>query len=207
MLKRKLKKLIRDPKLFFSDMSKNNIKKKNALAKKLHGNYDYTVVSAVYNVEKYLNDYFKSFENQSLNFKNNIKLILVDDGSIDSSASIIKKWTKKYPNNITYIYKENGGQASARNLGLCEVKTKWVTFIDPDDFVDPEFFLSMDNFLLINEKRNISLVATNLILYFENSKQYKDTHPLRYRFNKGDITVPVHSMGKQIQLSASTGCS
>jgi glycosyltransferase involved in cell wall biosynthesis len=43
---------------------------------------------------------------------------LVDDGSPDNSAEIIKKWQKKYPDNITYVKKENGGQASARNFGV-----------------------------------------------------------------------------------------
>lgn len=91
MLKRKLKKLVRDPKLFISDMIKNNSTKiKNKTPQKSIGHTDYTVVSAVYNVEKYLNDYFKSFINQNLNFKNNIHLILVDDGSKDSSSIIIK---------------------------------------------------------------------------------------------------------------------
>ena len=37
--------------------------------------------------------------------------------------------------NIHYYYKINGGQASARNLGLKHAKTEWITFIDPDDFV------------------------------------------------------------------------
>ncbi|EOK1059916.1 glycosyltransferase family A protein, partial [Campylobacter jejuni] len=101
----------------------------------------YVIVSAVYNVEKYLDDFFKSIINQRLDFKNNIHLICVDDGSTDNSANIIKKYQKKYPKNIIYLYKENGGQASARNLGLKYLKENdlnipWVTFTDPDDFLD-----------------------------------------------------------------------
>ena len=64
----------------------------------------------------------------------------MDDGSKDNSKEIINKWIKKYPSNIFYIYKENGGQASARNLGLEYIKTEWVTFIDPDDFLDVNYF-------------------------------------------------------------------
>uniref|UniRef100_UPI001F3516D2 glycosyltransferase n=1 Tax=Cronobacter sakazakii TaxID=28141 RepID=UPI001F3516D2 len=92
--------------------------------------YNYTVVSAVYNVGAFLDDYFESFIRQRLKFKKHIQLIMVDDGSTDNSAEIIKRWQKKYPNNITYIYQENAGQSSARNNGLQHVTTEWVTFID-----------------------------------------------------------------------------
>ncbi|EJF0760435.1 glycosyltransferase, partial [Campylobacter coli] len=120
---RKLQKLKRNPKLFFKDaiekrfLSLNNTYKKY-LPKKNKAFTQYTIISAVYNVEKYLDDYFKSIINQRLDFKKNIFIILVDDGSTDNSAQIIKTYQKKYPKNIIYLYKENGGQASARNLGL-----------------------------------------------------------------------------------------
>lgn len=129
MIKKKLNKLKKDPKLFFKDMVKN--KKKSFLPKeKVVGSTQYTVVSAVYGVEKYLDDYFKSLVNQTLDFKKYIFLLMVDDGSPDNSVDIIKKWQKRYPDNIIYVKKENAGQASARNLGLEYVKTGWLACID-----------------------------------------------------------------------------
>ncbi|EHP3501082.1 UNVERIFIED_CONTAM: glycosyltransferase, partial [Escherichia coli] len=93
MFKRKLQKLIRDPKLFFSDMAIKQGKKIGVLKpKKNNGHFQYTVVSAVYNVGRYLEDYFKSIIEQRLDFCKHIHLILVDDGSTDNSAEIIKKW-------------------------------------------------------------------------------------------------------------------
>ena len=41
---------------------------------------------------------------------------------------------------IHYFYKENGGQASARNLGLQHTQTEWVVFTDPDDYLHPDYF-------------------------------------------------------------------
>ena len=83
-MNRKFRKLLRDPKLFFRDMyNKRSIQIKKYLLIKYNGTQQYTVVSAVYNVEKYLNDYFSSLTKQSLNFKKHIQLILVDDGSTD----------------------------------------------------------------------------------------------------------------------------
>ncbi|WP_429152643.1 CDP-glycerol glycerophosphotransferase family protein [Aeromonas veronii] len=205
MLKRKFRKLVNNPKLFFSDMAiKHSDKISYLKPKKMEGHYQYTVVSAVYNVGRYLDDYFESLVKQRLDFKKHIQLILVDDGSTDNSADFIKKWQKKYPNNIQYLYKENGGQASARNLGMQYVKTEWVTFIDPDDTLDRDYFYSADEFIASHANNKLSLLITNIIFYFEKDKIYKDTHPLKYRFSDGDKLVNLSSLNKNIQLSAST---
>ncbi|MDO4640275.1 MAG: CDP-glycerol glycerophosphotransferase family protein [Neisseria sp.] len=198
-MNRKLKKLLRDPKLFFKDMYlKKEAQLKRSLPIKHDGHNQYTVVSAVYNVEKYLDDYFSSLVSQTLNFKNHIYLILVDDGSTDSSAQIIKKWQKKYPNNIQYIHKTNGGISSARNLGLTHVKTKWVTFIDSDDFIHPDYFKIVDD--TISKDESIKLAVGNLKFYFDENKLVQDTHSLRYRFNKEVNIVPIKDLNKNINL-------
>lgn len=202
-MNRKLRKLLRDPKLFFVDMYKKRITQvKRYLPIKRAGKNQYTVVAAVYNVEKYLDDFFSSLTKQRLNFKKHIQIILVDDGSVDKSAEIIQKWQQKFPQNIRYFYKENGGQASARNLGLQYVETDWVTFIDPDDFVSPDYFYKTDTFLRKNA--NISIVGCPLVFYFEDKDMVKDTHPLKYRFAKGDVVLPLSNLKDHLQLSAST---
>ena len=140
-MNRKLRKLIRNPKLFFCrQYKKRTTQIKKYIPIKRTGKNQYTIVSAVYNVEKYLDDFFSSLTKQRLNFKKHIQVILVDDGSSDKSAKVIQKWQQKFPQNIRYFHKENGGQSSARNLGLQYVETEWVTFIDPDDFVSPNYF-------------------------------------------------------------------
>lgn len=202
-MNRKLRKLIRDPKLFFVDMYKKRINQiKKYLPIKRTGKSQYTIVAAVYNVEKYLDDFFSSLTKQRLNFKKHIQIILVDDGSVDKSAEIIQKWQQKFPQNIRYFYKENGGQASARNLGLQYVETDWVTFIDPDDFVSPDYFYKTDTFL--SKNANISIVGCPLVFYFEDKDMVKDTHPLKYRFTKGDVVLPLSNLKDHLQLSAST---
>jgi len=188
VLNRRINKLKRDPKGFFQ----SSYKKRSAqiLSKtpiKHRGDNNFTVVSAVYNVEKYLDDYFKSLVNQSLSFKRHIQLILVDDGSTDNSAEIIKKWQKKHPNNIRYVYKTNGGQASARNLGLQYVDTDWVTFIDPDDFIKFDFFFQIEK--CISKEKDLNLVVANIMRYDEYNS-YTDSHPLKKRFAfKGSTKV------------------
>ncbi len=166
----------------------------------------YTVVSAVYNVEKYLDDYFRTLAEQTLDFEKHIRLILVDDGSTDSSAAVIKKWQRRFPRNIAYVHKENGGQGSARNLGLELVKTPWVTFIDPDDFVDVNYFLRVDKFLRLHHRENnaddaIKMLSCNFIFFMEGARAYKDRHPLRERFTSAAAFRSIADLGDVIQMN------
>ncbi|TDJ88485.1 glycosyltransferase, partial [Campylobacter lari] len=174
--------------------------------KKFKTPYHYIVVSAVYNVEKYIDSFIRSAINQRLDFKKNITLIFVDDGSLDNSARIIKEYQKKYPENIIYFYKENGGQSSARNLGLKYIKEKsyskpvWVTFADSDDFFDRGYFYEVDRFLTNHIQENIHMVGCNVVLYYENQKIYKDDHPLSFKFKKGSRIIDNFDLNENIHL-------
>ncbi|EHM9374551.1 CDP-glycerol glycerophosphotransferase family protein [Campylobacter coli] len=211
---KKLRKLRTNPKLFFKDAIEkkslwlNNTYKKY-LPKKYKGFSQYVIISAVYNVEKYLDDYFKSIINQRLDFKKNIFMILVDDGSTDNSAQIIKKYQKKYPKNIVYLYKENGGQASARNLGLKymqenDYQIPWVTFTDPDDFLDRNYFYEVDKFLATHKANDICMIGCNVIFYYEKQKLYKDNHALNFKFKSGVQVKENYNLDSFIQLSAAS---
>ncbi|EGK7501937.1 glycosyltransferase family 2 protein, partial [Campylobacter lari] len=210
---KKLRKLRANPKLFFKDAIEKKVfwlsgVYNKYLPKKHKGFTRYTIVSAVYNVEKYLDDYFNSIINQRLDFKKNIFMILVDDGSTDDSANIIKKYQRKYPKNIVYLYKENGGQASARNLGLKYIqennyKTPWVTFTDPDDFLDRNYFYEVDKFLSTHQDNGICMIATNITIY-NNMTNTTGKHPLDFKFKNGNIIKPIVQLKDEIQSSTPT---
>lgn len=205
MNQKKIRKLLRDPKLFFKDMLHKRLPKKSSVAPTLvkkKGNYSYSVVAAVYGVERYLDDFFKSLVNQSLDFKSHIQLIMVDDGSLDGSAEIIKKWQQKYPDNIIYVKKENGGQASARNLGMNYVTGDWVAFIDSDDFVDAEYFLEVDRHIT-KQKHELLYVSCNFIYFYEDKNQFSDSHPLKYRFSKESV-IQINNENLFHQLSVNS---
>lgn len=211
---KKLRKLRTNPKLFFKDAIEKKVFWLSGiynkyLPRKHKGFTQYTIISAVYNVEKYLDDYFNSIINQRLDFKKNIFMILVDDGSNDNSANIIKKYQKKYPKNIVYLYKENGGQASARNLGLKYMqennyKTPWVTFTDPDDFLDRNYFYEVDKFLASHQDDDICMIGCNIIFYHEKQRMYKDNHPLNFKFKNGIQIKKNYNLDNFIQLSAAS---
>ncbi|EAH4612620.1 glycosyltransferase [Campylobacter coli] len=211
---RKLQKLKTNPKLFFKDAIEKKLLHLNStynkyLPKKHKGFTQYTIISAVYNVEKYLDDYFNSIINQRLDFKKNIFMVLVDDGSTDNSANIIKKYQKKYPKNIVYIYKENGGQASARNLGLKYMqennyKAPWVTFTDPDDFLDRNYFYEVDKFLSTYQDDDICMVGCSVIFYHEKQRIYKDNHPLNFKFKNGEIVYNNFELKNNVHMHAAS---
>ncbi|MEB3767531.1 CDP-glycerol glycerophosphotransferase family protein [Acinetobacter sp. MD2] len=202
-LDKKYNKLKKNPELFVKDMVfKRTAQLKKYIPIKYEGQNNFTIVSAVYNVSKYLDEYFESIVKQSLNFKKHIQIICVDDGSTDHSAEIIKIWQKKYPKNIHYIYKENGGQASARNLGMEHVKTEWVTFTDPDDYLHVDYFKNIDESLVLN--KNINMLVTNILFYIEKEDLVKDGHSLNFRFKENQNIMKMRDLQKNINLSAST---
>lgn len=100
--------------------------------------YDYlfAVVMAIYNTENYLHQSIDSVINQTIGFEENIQLILVDDGSVDSSPEILREYEESYPDNITIVSQENQGQAHARNNGFEQVRSKYVNFLDSDDYLE-----------------------------------------------------------------------
>lgn len=99
-----------------------------------------TVVIPVYNTGVYLNRCIESVLNQTIN---DLHIIIINDGSSDNSEEIIKKKYFKNP-NIEYIkLKNNIGVGNARNLGIENTKTKYITFIDSDDWIDAAYYENM----------------------------------------------------------------
>lgn len=94
-----------------------------------------TIIIPTYNREKKLPNAIESALNQSYK---NTQIIVVDDGSVDETAKLIKE---KYP-QVEYYYKVNGGQASARNLGLSHAKGSIIASLDSDDIWYPDFLKS-----------------------------------------------------------------
>lgn len=96
-----------------------------------------SVIVPVYNTEKYLVRCIESILSQKFS---NFELLLIDDGSQDSSGMICDHYAK-IDNRIKVYHKKNGGVSSARNTGLCFACGYWVTFCDSDDYVSPDWLL------------------------------------------------------------------
>lgn len=103
-----------------------------------------SIIVPVYNVEKYLNRCIKSILNQT--FKD-YEVILVDDGSKDSSSKMCDEYALKYT-NFKVIHKDNAGLGFARNSGLDLAKGKYIMFVDSDDYLERDMIENLYNDLL-----------------------------------------------------------
>lgn len=160
--------------------------------------YKFSIVMAIYNVEKYLEEAILSVINQDIGFEESVQLILVNDGSPDNSKIICEKYKKLYPENIVYIEKENGGVSSARNLGIEYVEGKYVGFLDSDDKYSSRTLNNVYNFFEENHKY-IDIVA--IPIYFFEGKEGE--HLLNYKFSKTRI-INLMEQYRDIQLSAAS---
>lgn len=100
-----------------------------------------SVIVPVYNVEKYLLRCIDSILAQTFT---DFELLLIDDGSKDTSGSICDEYARK-DTRIKVLHKENGGVSSARNVGLDNAKGKWICFADSDDYVGKEWLKIFSN--------------------------------------------------------------
>lgn len=141
----------------------------------------FSIVMACYNVEDYVGEAVDSVINQNFDFKN-VEIILVDDGSVDNTAEICSEYVEKYPNNIKYFYKENGGQASARNLGIKFALGKYVNFLDADDKLMENTLSNVFDFFEKNYSK-IDLVAVPMYFF----ERQTGNHPLNYKFNETKV--------------------
>lgn len=121
-----------------------------------------SVIIPVYNVEAYLPQCLDSIINQTYR---NLEIILVNDGSTDSSPQICEEYGAK-DSRITLIHKTNGGLSEARNGGLKVATGAYVSFVDSDDLIALDFYDKMLNQLI---SHNVDIVECNYIKFDKES--------------------------------------
>lgn len=94
-----------------------------------------SIILPIYNVETYLEKCINSIITQT---HKNIEIILVDDGSTDGSLSIANIFAQK-DERIKVKHQDNQGVSVARNYGLQDATGEWISFIDPDDWIEPTY--------------------------------------------------------------------
>lgn len=127
--------------------------------------FRFSIILPVYNVEKYLSACIDSILNQT--FKD-YEIILVDDGSKDSSGAICDNYASKH-NYVKVIHKPNGGQSDARNVGLRAASGEYVFFMDSDDLFYTDKVLEK---VASKTKNNPDVVFHKHIKWFENTGTY-----------------------------------
>ena len=157
--------------------------------------YEFSVIVPIYNGSSYLDETLQSIFNQTIGFKDNIELILVNDGSSEEEVdTICKKYESNYKENVIYIKKENGGVSSARNEGLKHVHGKYINFFAADDKWEADAFEKVKKAF---DKNEVSIVCCRQ-KFFDAKEGYQT---LDYRFDKGNHISNIFEEPKNILLS------
>lgn len=106
-----------------------------------------SLIIPIYNVEVELRELLSGLRQVSLQ---NVELVFVDDGSSDSSGSVVDNFSQMYDGNIKVIHQENQGLSGARNTGIHNARGKYLWFVDPDDLIEVQLISHVVNFLQKN---------------------------------------------------------
>ena len=126
-----------------------------------------SVVVPVYNVEKYIRESLDSIINQTYE---NLQIILIDDGSTDSSGSICDEYAAS-DDRITVIHQKNAGAGAAKNTGLDLIQGEYFSIIDSDDYIELNMYEKMVCYM---ENYRVDVVQCLFRNVFVNRKVYRN---------------------------------
>ncbi|KAA8442509.1 glycosyltransferase [Weissella paramesenteroides] len=159
--------------------------------------YKFSIIMAVYNVEKFIEDSILSVLRQT---EKSFQLILVNDGTPDSSGQIAKEYSEEYT-NIVYLEEENKGVSAARNLGMSVAEGEFWNFMDPDDVISENTLEEVYKFF--KPRKHITDVVAIPIKFFGDKT---GDHPLNKKFQRGKRIINLLSANQSdidLSLSAS----
>ena len=129
--------------------------------------FKFSVVIPVYNVEKYIRESLDSIINQTYK---NLQIILIDDGSTDSSGSICDEYAAS-DDRITVIHQKNAGAGAAKNTGLDLIQGEYFSIIDSDDYIELNMYEKMVCYM---ENYRVDVVQCLFRNVFVNRKVYRN---------------------------------
>ena len=137
------------------------------------------MIVPVFNVEQYLERCIQSLVKQTYK---SIEIILVDDGSTDTSGMMCDEWSHN-DNRIRVVHKSNGGLSSARNVGIEEAKGTYLGFVDSDDFVSEDMY---ERLHAVIRSYNSDVACCSTIL-FSNEKALTAGNKKAYTYEMDDV--------------------
>lgn len=96
----------------------------------MHTKYKISIITPVFNGEKYLSEVIESVLNQSGVI---VEYVIIDDGSTDNSLAIAEKYSRTFPENIRVFHQVNQGEAAAVNFGISKIKSQYLCVVNSDD--------------------------------------------------------------------------
>ncbi|WP_052948827.1 glycosyltransferase family 2 protein [Mesobacillus campisalis] len=147
-----------------------------------------SVVTPVYNAEKYLRKTIDSVINQTIGF-DHIEYLLVDDCSTDSSRDILLEYSSRYENIIAVFLECNTGTpGQPRNLGIQLSSSEYITFLDADDWLEPNGLEILHN--ILEETGDDYIVGKTIQLKSDGVKIVGEHESCKERRNVSPYSIP-----------------
>ncbi len=124
--------------------------------------FNFSIVITAY-AESGIKKSINSIIEQTLDFKENTEIILINAESDDNTEEICKKYASKYPNNIKYLSKEHEGTEIITTLGIECSKGKYITFLDAEDYISKNTLKRV--FAVFQKNEEVDVVTTNSKFY------------------------------------------
>ncbi|MBP5353313.1 MAG: glycosyltransferase family 2 protein [Alphaproteobacteria bacterium] len=157
-----------------------------------------SVVMAVYNSEKYLDEMIQGVLNQSFT---DFEFIIVNDASTDNSLAIINKYAQRDKRIQVYSNEKNSGAAATRNEGLKHVRGKYTLVIDSDDVLLPE---ALKKSYMRAEQDNLDVFIFQAFQYYEEERIMRQLYQVNSRYIRTQrlwIFPPERIMGSLFQFT------
>lgn len=164
-----------------------------------------SIVIPSYNVEKYLDKCVQSMLVDSI--LEDIEILIVNDGSKDSTPVIAQSYVDQYPQTVRLIDKENGGHGSTINAGILHATGKYFKVVDGDDWLNTE---NLEKFIQLLKTRDEDVIASNFLCIQDetydilaekrvssNDNVYGTVHDM----DKGEITEVIKMHGLTIRTA------
>ncbi|WP_407379363.1 CDP-glycerol glycerophosphotransferase family protein [Methanobrevibacter sp.] len=160
--------------------------------------FEFSIIIAAYNSDLWISKSINSLINQTLDFEDNVQVILINDGSVDNTGRICQEYKAKYPKNIIYINNEkNMGASYSRNIGLKQASGKYINFLDSDDYISRYTLSGVLNFFSVHD--DADLVSIPIHFFGEKTGE----HPLNFKYEEEKV-VNLLKNPEYVQLSASS---
>lgn len=134
-----------------------------------------SVIVPIYNAEKYLEQCIESILSQTYH---EFEIILIDDGSTDSSSTICDKFAE-LDKRVKVIHKKNEGLVPTRKIGLSHAKGRYITFVDADDWIEPVMYEKMHT-VMVEEDVDIVMCGRYEDSSYTSKAVYHGLQPGRY---------------------------
>lgn len=155
-----------------------------------------SIILPIYGVEKYISSCLDSLIQQTLGIEN-IEIICVNDCTPDYSMTIVQEYADKSPDSFVLIdHEENMGPGGARNTGLRHAQGKYITFVDPDDYIDHDTYKYILS-IMEDDEQDLTLYDFS---YFTEKGKSKEKENISKELFSHEYTIDHSSLPDYPQL-------